>query len=139
VRIAVTSQNFKTITGHAGKARRFLVYETDATGATREVDRLDLPKELSVHEYHGDDHPLFALGLQALVTQGAGHGFVQRLSRQGIAVHATGETDPLAAVALVAAGQELPEAPPHDHDHGHDHCDDHTHEHGSTLVQLPNR
>jgi predicted Fe-Mo cluster-binding NifX family protein len=136
MRIAVTSQNFKTITGHAGKARRFLVYETDATGSAREVERLDLPKEMSVHEYHGEDHPLFALGLQALVTQGAGQGFVQRLFRQGIAVHATGETDPLTAVALVAAGQELPEAPPHDHDHGHDHCDDDTHEHGPTLVQI---
>jgi hypothetical protein len=30
MRIGVTSQNFRTITGHAGKTRRFLVYQ--ATG-----------------------------------------------------------------------------------------------------------
>ncbi len=134
MRIAVTSQNFKTITGHAGKARRFLVYEADATGAVREVERLDLPKELSIHEYHGSDHPLFALGLQALITQGAGQGFVQRMALQGIVVHATGESNPLTAVALVAAGQALPEAPPHDHDHGHDHRD--PREPRPTLVQV---
>ena len=122
MRIAVTSQNFKSITGHAGKARRFLVYELDGTGTPpREVDRLDLPKELSVHEYHGDDHPLFGLGLQALVTQGAGEGFVARLARHGIVVHATSEADPLVAVVQVATGQPLAAAVPHDHDHHHDH------------------
>jgi len=118
MRIAVTSQNFKTITGHAGKARRFVLYEADATGtAPREVDRLDLPKDLSIHEYHGDDHPLFGLGLTALVTQGAGAGFIQRLARHGIQVHTTSESDPLVAVALVAAGRSLPAALPHEHDH----------------------
>jgi hypothetical protein len=56
------------------------------------------------------------------------------MALQGIAVHATGESDPLAAVALVAAGQALPEAPPHDHDHGHDHRD--AREPRPTLVQV---
>jgi len=134
VRIAVTSQNFKTITGHAGKARRFIVYETDGPESPRELERLDLPKELSIHEYHGDDHPLFGLGLDALVTQGAGQGFVQRMARHGIAVHPTGEADPLAAVALVAAGRPLPAAPPHDHDHGH--VAGHSHDSGQTLLQI---
>ena len=27
MRIGVTSQNFRTITGHAGKTRRFLIYD----------------------------------------------------------------------------------------------------------------
>lgn len=118
MRIAVTSQNFKTITGHAGKARRFLVYEADASGTPpQEVERLDLPRELSVHAYHGEDHPLFGLGLQALVTQGAGQGFIERLARHGILVHATSEADPLVAVVQVAAGRPLAAALPHDHDH----------------------
>jgi hypothetical protein len=29
MRIAVTSQNFRTVTGHAGRARRFIVSEAD--------------------------------------------------------------------------------------------------------------
>jgi predicted Fe-Mo cluster-binding NifX family protein len=118
MRIAVTSQNFKTITGHAGKARRFLIYETDGGPDPVELERLDLPKEMSVHAYHGEDHPLFQLGLAALVTQGAGQGFVQRMGRHGITVHATSESDPLQAVSRVAAGVPLAAALPHDHDHG---------------------
>jgi len=136
MRIAVTSQNFKTITGHAGKARRFLVYETDGTQTPVELDRLDLPKELSVHEYHGEDHPLFQLGLHALVTQGAGQGFVQRMARYGIVVHATSEADPMRAVARLAAGLPLAAALPHDHDHDHGHEQGQAHGPGPTLVQI---
>lgn len=48
MKIGVTSQNFKTITGHAGKTRSFLVFSRDGEGKAIEIDRLDLPKELSV-------------------------------------------------------------------------------------------
>lgn len=118
MRIAFTSQNFKTITGHAGKTRRFLIYEVDEQGRAREVDRLDLPMEMSLHAYHGEDHPLFQQGLAALVTQGAGQGFIQRLARQGIPVHVTSDADPLRVAALIAAGRPLSPGLPHDHDHG---------------------
>jgi len=121
MRIAVTSQNFKTITGHAGKTRRFLVYELDNRGQMREIDRLDLPAAMSLHEYHGEDHPLFQLGLTALVTQGAGTGFVQRLARYGIQVHVTSESDPVHAVNQLAGGDPLAPGLPHEHEHGQDH------------------
>jgi predicted Fe-Mo cluster-binding NifX family protein len=137
MRIAITSQNFKTITGHAGKSRRFLVYETDGSAPAVEIDRLDLPMEQSIHEYHGDDHPLFRLGLAALVTQGAGQGFIQRLARQGIAVHTTSETDPQRAVQRVATGLPLPAALPHEHDHHHHEGDgQHQGRLGSPLLQI---
>jgi predicted Fe-Mo cluster-binding NifX family protein len=121
MRIAVTSQNFRTITGHAGKSRRFLVYEADADGNPTEVDRLDLPMELSLHEYHGEDHPLFELKLTGIVTQGAGSGFLQRMARHGIQVYTTSATDPLQAVSAILSGQPLPAAAPHTHDHGAGH------------------
>jgi predicted Fe-Mo cluster-binding NifX family protein len=115
MRIAVTSQNFRTITGHAGKTRRFLVYESDGVSAPVEVQRLDLPSGMSLHDYHGDDHPLFGLGLDALVTQGAGEGFRARMARYGIGVHATSASDPLSAVQAVVRGEPLPPAEPHQH------------------------
>ena len=115
MRIAVTSQNFRTITGHAGKTRRFLVFEVDPSGEPREVERLDLPSGMSLHDHHGSEHPLFALGLDALITQGAGQGFIGRLGRAGIAVHATSETDPVTAVQALSRGEPLPEAAPHEH------------------------
>ena len=125
MRIAITSQNFKTITGHAGKTRRFLVYETDSQCLLTEVERIDLPAEMSLHAYHGEDHPLFLAGLESLITQGAGQGFGQRLSRHGIRVFVTSGADPVQGASRVAAGLPLAPGPPHDHDHGHDHVPDH--------------
>jgi predicted Fe-Mo cluster-binding NifX family protein len=133
MRIAVSTQNFRTITGHAGKSRRFIVYAVEPNQPPEEVDRLDLPKEMSLHEHHGDDHPLFGLGLDAVITGSAGAGFIQRLGRRGIQVIATGETDISRALAAVAKGETLPAAPPHEHgpgdDQGHGHGG-HGHGHG---------
>lgn len=112
MKIGVTSQNFRTITGHAGKTRRFLVYESLSEGI-REVERLDLPKEMSMHDFRGDRHPLDALDL--LITAGCGSGFVQRMATRGVQVVATSETDPLKAVVGVVAGTELPPPIPHEH------------------------
>lgn len=96
--IAVTSQNFRTVTGHAGRARRFLVYSAEPGATPREVDRLDLPKELALHEFHGPDpHPLDRM--DALITGGAGEHFKERLAARGVRVHVTTETDPVTAVA----------------------------------------
>ena len=119
MRIAITSQNFRSITGHAGKSRRFIVYELSPGGDARELERLDLPKEMSLHEYHGDDHPLYMLGLDAILTGGAGNGFRQRLARQGIDVLTTSETDITSALDALAAGRALPAAAPHEHGQGH--------------------
>lgn len=120
MRIGVTSQNFRTITGHAGKTRRFLIFEQDATGTLRETERLDLPLEMSLHEFRGDDHPLFTL--DAIITKSCGGGFIQRLARHGVRVIATSATDPLTAVTALTSGQALPEPLPHDHGHEQDHA-----------------
>ncbi|NEV64209.1 NifB/NifX family molybdenum-iron cluster-binding protein [Thiorhodococcus minor] len=117
MRIAVTSQNFRTITGHAGKTRRFIILECDGSQPAVEVERLDLPAQMSLHDYHGDDHPLFTKALDAVITQSAGQGFVARMARQGIAVHATSATDPTTAAQDLAAGRPLPAAAAHTDDH----------------------
>lgn len=121
--IAVTSQNFRTVTGHAGKARRFLIYESDAQGGLRELTRLDLPKEQCFHEWHGRDDQAHPLDIaEVVITAGCGGGFAQRMARRGIRLETTAETDPLQAVRLFLQGK-LPAAEPdnHDHDHDHDH------------------
>ena len=113
MRIGITSQNFRTITGHAGKTRRFLIFEAAEGADPREVERLDLPKEMSLHEYHGDEHPVY--GLDAVITASCGAGFVRRLSGHGVRVFATSESDPATAAAAVAAGRPLPPAETHEH------------------------
>jgi predicted Fe-Mo cluster-binding NifX family protein len=95
--IAVTSQNFRTVTGHAGRARRFLVYSAEPGALPREVERLDLPKELALHDFHGPGpHPIDRMDV--LLTGGAGEHFCTRLAARGVSVHVTTETDPMRAV-----------------------------------------
>jgi len=112
MKIGVTSQNFRTITGHAGKTRRFLIYESQQT-EIREMDRLDLPKEMSMHEFRGGRHPLD--DLDVLITASCGQGFARRMEAQGVRVISTAETDPLKAVSGVVAGADLPPPEPHEH------------------------
>ncbi len=124
MKIAVTSQNFRTITGHAGKARRFLVFDTEAN----EIARIDLPKEMSFHEWHGSgEHPVDVVDV--VITAGCGGGFAQRLQSRGIQLAITELTDPREAVLAFMAGN-LPGTSPeeaqrlHDlqhHDHHHHH------------------
>jgi predicted Fe-Mo cluster-binding NifX family protein len=115
MRIAVTSQNFKSITGHAGKSRRFIIYALEPGAEPLEIERLDLPKELSLHEFHGVDHPLYQRELTAILTGGAGDRFIERMAREGIKVITTAETDIALALTAIANGQELPAAAPHEH------------------------
>jgi len=119
MKIGITSQNFRTVTGHAGKSRRFLIYSPGANGDLQEVERLDLSKEMSMHEFRGDTHPVYEL--DALITGGCGAGFIRRLGAYGVKVIATAESDPLKAATDYLAGRPLPPPAPHDHDHGHGH------------------
>lgn len=127
MKVAVTSQNFRTITGHAGKTTHFLVFEVEGAEPPREVERLDLPREMMMHEFRGGaEHPLQRVN--ALVTGGAGDGFVRRLASWGVAVAITEESDPVAAVSAFARG-ELRAAVAgghgghhHHHDDGHQGC-----------------
>jgi predicted Fe-Mo cluster-binding NifX family protein len=123
MKIAVTSQNFKNITPHAGKTRRFLVYEVNGDGEPVEAGRLDLDKMMTIHEFRGGDaaHPLDEMDV--LITGSAGAGFVQRLHSRGVQVVQTGEKDPIQAIADLRNGQIKP-INPHSCNHSHHHRHD---------------
>jgi len=111
MKIGVSSQNFRTITGHAGKARRFFVFEQLTDGTLHKLERIDLPKEMALHGYSQDDHPLFELDV--LVTAGCGSGFINRMATHNVQVIATSETDPKEVVEKLLAGKAIsPPAPP---------------------------
>ncbi|NDR59534.1 NifB/NifX family molybdenum-iron cluster-binding protein [Aliiruegeria sabulilitoris] len=115
MRIAVASQNFRTVTGHAGKTRRFLIFEATPDQPAKEVGRLDMPKEMSLHEFRGaGEHPLFAM--DAIIAGSAGPGFIRRMAAQGVIACTTSETDPVVAACALAEGK-LPAALPDIHDH----------------------
>jgi predicted Fe-Mo cluster-binding NifX family protein len=115
MKIAVGSQNRKTVTGHAGRTRRFMVWEVREGAAPAEAGWIELPKELAFHEFHGDGpHPLD--GVDVLIVGGAGPGFTRRLAARRVEVVQTRETDPAKAVRDYLAGTLAP-APEHPHDH----------------------
>jgi predicted Fe-Mo cluster-binding NifX family protein len=123
MKIAVTSQNFRTVTQHAGKTRRFLVFERDlTTGQPRVITRLDLPKEMSIHEFRGENHPIFEMDY--LITGSCGEGFIRRMTDANVNLVITSEQDPLTAVTAVMEGKPLPPPLPHDH-------------HQTSIVPLP--
>ena len=115
-KIAVASQNFRTVTGHAGKTRRFLIYQVEPGEEPQEVERMDLPKEMAFHEFHDSGaHPLD--GVQTLIVGSCGAGFVRRLADRGVAVVVTAETDPARAIRDYLAGTLKPPAPSTDSRH----------------------
>lgn len=112
MKIAVASQNRKQVTGHAGRCRKFWVYDIE-DGAVKHKTLLELPREQSFGEYHDPaPHPL--QGVRALITGGMGEGLVRRLAAMGTEGVVTPETDPDCAVTAWLHGtlpRGLPEEP----------------------------
>jgi predicted Fe-Mo cluster-binding NifX family protein len=120
MKIAVTSQDRKTITAHAGMCRRFWIYTVDDGQQSGARTLLELPKEQSLHESYGaGPHPLDAVDV--LIAGGMGSGLADRLARRGIRALVTSETDPDSAVAAFVAGRLETLAAQCREGHGHHH------------------
>ena len=96
MKIAITSPNAKTISGHAGKCPGYLVYEVDADRNIRK-SHIKLTKEQVFKNFSGPlskniNHPLS--GIDTFVTQSLGEGLNNRLSRDGIRVYLSESSDP---------------------------------------------
>ena len=136
--IAVTSQDyFRTVTPHAGKTRRFILFEADPSGSIREIERLELPEGMTFHDFAGGPHPLDRADV--ILTGSAGPGFVRKLATRGVAVRLSRQHEPIEAVrdylatgAIDPSGKECADCGDHGHphDHGHHHAHDHSHNHG---------
>ncbi len=122
MRIAVTSQNRKTVTQHAGQCRKFWVYDVDRGNITGRT-LLELGIDQSFHASHGSNsHPLD--GVDVLITGSMGEGLFMRLADKGIQPIITDEADPDLAVTRMLMGllKPLPvggQCHGHDHDHHH--------------------
>jgi len=124
MQIAVTSQNLKTITEHAGKCRKFWIYDIQA-GNIADKQLIELPIEQSFHASHGAlAEPL--AGVNVLITASMGSGLHQRLKHNGIQPVITLEEDPDSAVAAFL-NNSLPLVQTEHAHHCHDHAHGHTH------------
>ncbi|MEA5535049.1 nitrogen fixation protein [Crocosphaera sp. XPORK-15E] len=118
MKFALVSQDFQTITGKTGRARKFLVYEGSQETQPTLIEKLEIPDTLpTFHDLHDDDITPHPLDHSILITGEAGEGLTQRLSRRGITVYITSETDPVIAINGVIKGNINTVAPtPHKDD-----------------------
>ncbi|AGX86244.1 dinitrogenase iron-molybdenum cofactor biosynthesis-like protein [Candidatus Symbiobacter mobilis CR] len=133
MKIAITSQNRKTITPHAGKCRKYWVYDISETKTVAGKELIELSMSESLHAMAHQTAaavPSMWDGVQVLIAGSMGPGLQQRLRCQGIDAIVTSETDPDRAVAAWLDGSlpVLDAREEHDPDHGPDH--DHGHGHG---------
>jgi len=118
MKIAITSQNKREITEHAGKCRKFWIYEVTDNNIEQKT-LLELPKELSFHESSPNEpHPLD--DVQVLITASMGMGLIRRLEMKNIKGIVTSEKVPDQAVTAYLA-DTLEQLVPHAHHHGHQH------------------
>ncbi|BAE50150.1 NifB/NifX family molybdenum-iron cluster-binding protein [Paramagnetospirillum magneticum] len=94
IAVAVDSR-YSKVSGHAGRARHWLVYEPNTASS---AVRVELEAAQVFHHYEGDaPHPLD--GITTVIAISAGEGFMKRMQARGVDARQTAETDPDKAVA----------------------------------------
>ncbi len=102
MQIAITSQNRRTITEHAGKCRKFWLYDIDADRVAGKR-LVELPIEQSFHASH-TGLPDALAGINVLITGGMGSNLFRRLIDLGVQPLLACEEDPDRAIADFLAG-----------------------------------
>ena len=90
MKIAVASNNFIHVSGHAGQAKRWLIFETKQSQINSEPEKLEIAKDLTFHHHkHAIPEPF--RDISTVIAKSAGEGFSSRLNKLGITVILTGE------------------------------------------------
>jgi len=122
MKIALTSQNKREITAHAGKCRVFWIYHIHERQIV-EKTLLEVPRAQTFHESSATDpHPLD--DIKVFITKDMGMGLIHRLEQKGIEAIITAETEPDKAVRAYLEGRLERLAPDPNHQgHRHTHQD----------------
>ena len=111
MKIAIATKDYNAVSGHAGQARQWLVYDLSQHRSNQLLPaprRIDLDKEQLLHVFEDDGpHPLD--GIDLVVCASAGDGFIRHMKKRGAEVLLTGESDPALAITCILAGESLPD------------------------------
>jgi predicted Fe-Mo cluster-binding NifX family protein len=111
MKIAIATKDWVSVSGHAGKTRRWLLYDLADRGSGGELPpptRVELAKEQIFHYFNDDaKHPLDEV--EIVISGSAGDGFIRHMRKRGAEVLLTGETDPATALARIISGEALPD------------------------------
>jgi predicted Fe-Mo cluster-binding NifX family protein len=111
MKIAIATKDWRTVTGHAGKAKCWLIYDFGPASSPEELpppSRIELTQEQILH-YFNDDGPHPLDGVEIVVAGSAGDGFVRHMKKRGAEVLLTGEADPAEALRRILSGEPLPD------------------------------
>lgn len=113
--IAVAVDRQGRVADHAGRARRWEVFDVWPGQAPVNIYAIELAEQAVLHHWHVTEyperHPLH--GVDAAIAATAGEGVIRRLGERGVNLLTTGESDPERAVRAFLAG-DLPPGKPHD-------------------------
>jgi len=108
MKVAVVSEDFHTLSGRVGDARRFLLYEVPQGARPRLEHYFQLPVNCPTFEELGGEtasfHPIDGMVVMA---SEARESCVELLARRGSPVVITSVSDPQTAVVRWAAGQQV--------------------------------
>jgi predicted Fe-Mo cluster-binding NifX family protein len=110
MKIAIATDDFERVSGHAGQASRWLVYDHLPPQGLSSARAIELAREQVFHHWEEDaatPHPLD--GVEVIVARSAGDGFLRRMQKRGVSVLLTSETLADAAILKVIAGDALPD------------------------------
>jgi len=130
--IAITCQNRKEVSGHAGMCRNFFVYTVDSD---RVISKkiLELTKEESLHHvlHNGNmeivNHPIFNVNI--LLTGGIGMGAITKLKTKNVASYIIEEKNPDTAVSNLLKGELKAYMPDDNNLEGSCNCNGEEHQH----------
>lgn len=107
MKIAIaTKANGSQVSGHAGQATDWLVYDCQPGAPLPEPQPIRLTKAQLPHYFQDDGpHPLH--GVEVVVAASAGDGYIRHMAKWGAQVLLTGETDPQTALQKILAGEAL--------------------------------
>lgn len=125
--IAISIQKNNTISGHAGKCRRFTVYTVDTEGNyTHEL--LELNKGEALHDaLHGDVQTNAIFDMDILLTQSLGQAAIEKLAIKDVRAYVIKEEDPETAIKKLIDGTLQAHAGAEHQHQGHDHGHNHGH------------
>ena len=111
MKIAIATDNYTRVAGHAGKARHWLLYLLHGHTPQQLLPAptlIKLAPEQVMHHFKDDaPHPLD--GVDLVVAGSAGEGFMRHMRERGADVLLTGEDDPATALTQILAGEALPD------------------------------
>lgn len=99
MKVAITCQNRKTVSAHAGKCCYFLLFDTEKDLTQAEQAIVLQAQQMFRHQKLSNEHPLIIA--DALITAGIGEGLHKQWQQLGKKVYVSHEPDPV--IALQAA------------------------------------